>query len=65
MPELPASADALTQWLCDRRGTRVSFRVPRRGDKRALFETVARNAEQAFAQHKLRRASDLSGGPGS
>ena len=33
---------------------------PQRGDKRALLETVARNAEQALAQHKLRRASDLT-----
>jgi excinuclease ABC subunit C len=60
VPELPASAEALTEWLCRRRGARVSLRVPRRGDKRALFETVGRNAEQAFAQHKLRRASDLT-----
>jgi len=60
VPELPASADALTEWLCEQRGTRVSLRVPQRGDKRALFETVVRNAEQAFAQHKLRRASDLT-----
>ena len=60
VPELPANAEALTEWLCDQRGSRVSFRVPRRGDKRALFETVVRNAEQAFAQHKLRRASDLT-----
>ncbi len=60
VPELPASADALTEWLCEQRGTRVSLRVPQRGDKRALFETVVRNAGQAFAQHKLRRASDLT-----
>ena len=36
------------------------LRVPQRGDKRALMETVARNAAQAFAQHKLKRASDLT-----
>jgi excinuclease ABC subunit C len=60
VPELPPAVDVLTQWLCDRRGSRVSLRVPQRGDKRALMETVARNAEQAFAQHKLRRASDLT-----
>ena len=60
VPELPASAEALTEWLCEQRGTRVSLRVPQRGDKRALFETVVRNAEQAFTQHKLRRASDLT-----
>ena len=60
VPELPPNLAALTQWLCDRRGSRVSLRIPRRGDKRALLETVARNAEQAFAQHKLKRASDLT-----
>jgi excinuclease ABC subunit C len=60
VPELPANSAALTEWLCQSRGSRVSLRVPRRGDKRALFETVVRNAEQAFAQHKLRRASDLT-----
>jgi excinuclease ABC subunit C len=34
--------------------------VPQRGDKRALAETVARNAAQALNQHKLKRASDLT-----
>jgi excinuclease ABC subunit C len=34
--------------------------VPQRGDKKALAETVARNAQQALAQHKLKRAGDLS-----
>jgi excinuclease ABC subunit C len=34
--------------------------VPRRGDKKALLETVARNASESLAQHKMRRASDLS-----
>jgi excinuclease ABC subunit C len=60
VPELPPDVAVLTEWLCDRRGSRVSLRVPQRGDKRALLETVARNAEQAFAQHKLKRASDLT-----
>ena len=60
VPELPANADVLAEWLCAQRGSRVSLRVPQRGDKRALMETVARNAAQAFAQHKLRRASDLT-----
>jgi excinuclease ABC subunit C len=60
VPELPADAEALSSWLSDRRGSRVTLRVPQRGDKRALLETVTRNAEQAFTQHKLKRASDLS-----
>jgi excinuclease ABC subunit C len=38
----------------------VSLRVPQRGDKKTLMETVARNAGEALTQHKLRRAGDLS-----
>ncbi len=34
--------------------------MPRRGDKKALLETVARNAAETLAQHKMRRASDLT-----
>ncbi len=60
VPELPEDADALTEWLSELRGSRVSLRVPQRGDKRSLMETVARNAQHALAQHKLKRASDLT-----
>ncbi|HEY4022208.1 MAG TPA: excinuclease ABC subunit UvrC [Pseudonocardiaceae bacterium] len=60
VPELPEDADAVTEWLCTLRGSRVDLRVPQRGDKRALMETVARNAAEAFTQHKLRRAGDLT-----
>jgi excinuclease ABC subunit C len=60
VPELPENADVLAEWLSQARGTKVTLRVPRRGDKRALMETVARNAAQAFTQHKLKRASDLT-----
>jgi excinuclease ABC subunit C len=35
-------------------------RVPQRGDKKALQETVAKNAGQALALHKTKRASDLT-----
>jgi excinuclease ABC subunit C len=60
VPELPADADALAEWLSQLRGSRVSLRVPQRGDKKALMETVGRNAAEALMQHKLRRAGDLS-----
>jgi excinuclease ABC subunit C len=60
VPVLPPAAAAVEEWLCRRRGSRVSLRVPRRGDKKALLETVARNAAESLAQHKLRRASDLT-----
>jgi excinuclease ABC subunit C len=57
---LPPDAEALTEWMCGLRGTNVSLRVPQRGDKKALLETVEKNAQQAFALHKTRRASDLT-----
>jgi excinuclease ABC subunit C len=60
VPELPPEADALAEWLTGLRGSRVQLRVPRRGDKRALAETVARNAAESLNQHKLRRAGDLT-----
>ncbi|MFY1699450.1 excinuclease ABC subunit UvrC [Solwaraspora sp. WMMA2101] len=60
VPELPADAPALADWLTARRGSRVTLRVPQRGDKRALMETVARNAGESLTRHKLRRASDLT-----
>jgi excinuclease ABC subunit C len=60
VPELPPDAEAMTQWLSERRGGPVHLRVPQRGDKKALAETVARNAKEALALHKLRRASDLT-----
>ena len=60
VPELPSTAAVLEELLCERRGSRVSLRVPQRGDKRALMETVAVNARQAFQQHKLKRSTDLT-----
>jgi excinuclease ABC subunit C len=60
VPALPDDAPALEVWLSGLRGSRVSLRVPQRGDKRALQETVARNAKQSMALHKMKRASDLT-----
>jgi excinuclease ABC subunit C len=60
VPELPPDQVVMTQWLSERRGGPVDLRVPRRGDKKALLETVARNAGQSLALHKTRRASDLT-----
>jgi excinuclease ABC subunit C len=62
VPELPDRDDteALQQLLTELRGSRVRLRVPQRGDKRALMETVQRNAKQGMALHKTKRASDLT-----
>jgi excinuclease ABC subunit C len=59
LPVEPEGAEALREWLAGLRGRPVDFRVPRRGEKRALLETVAANAREAFATHKLKRASDF------
>ncbi|MEU4316415.1 excinuclease ABC subunit UvrC [Nocardia sp. NPDC024068] len=60
VPELPADVDEVQRWLSTLRGAAVRVRVPQRGDKKALAETVSRNAKEALAQHKLRRAGDLT-----
>jgi excinuclease ABC subunit C len=58
---VPFEADDLAtyeEWLAMMRGSRVQVRVPYRGDKRTLLETVTRNANEEFMRHRLRRASD-------
>ncbi|GAA4684129.1 excinuclease ABC subunit UvrC [Phytohabitans rumicis] len=60
VPALPPDADALADWLSQHRGSRVQLRVPQRGDKKALLETVARNAAESLTRHKLRRSGDLT-----
>jgi excinuclease ABC subunit C len=60
VPAMPPDAEAVQEWLTFLRGSHVDLRVPQRGDKRALMETVARNAGQALALHKTRRGSDLT-----
>jgi excinuclease ABC subunit C len=60
VPCLPPNAEELTVWLAGLRGAKVALRVPQRGDKKALAETVHRNAQEALQQHKLRRAGDFT-----
>jgi len=60
VPGLPEDVEAHIRRLSDLRGGPVGIRVPQRGDKRALMETVQRNAGEAFARHRVKRASDLT-----
>ncbi|GLW13395.1 UvrABC system protein C [Streptomyces sp. NBRC 13847] len=60
VPALPEPVEPVAQWLSDRRGSQVSLRIPQRGDKKDLMATVGRNAQQALALHKTKRASDLT-----
>jgi excinuclease ABC subunit C len=60
VPCLPPNAEELAVWLAGLRGSKVALRVPQRGDKKALAQTVHRNAQEALQQHKLRRAGDFT-----
>ncbi|MET7691394.1 excinuclease ABC subunit UvrC [Streptomyces sp. NPDC005483] len=60
VPALPEPVEPVQEWLAERRGSGVSLRIPQRGDKKALMETVQRNAQQALVLHKTKRASDLT-----
>ncbi|BAW06370.1 excinuclease ABC subunit UvrC [Nocardia seriolae] len=60
VPALPNDHEQVQNWLSGLRGSAVGLRVPQRGDKKALAETVQRNAQEALAQHKLKRAGDLT-----
>ena len=60
VPVLPPDPHQVTEWLTGLRGSHVDVRVPQRGDKRELAETVRRNAEHALVLHRTRRAGDLT-----
>jgi excinuclease ABC subunit C len=59
VPAWPVDQDVLEEWLTRVRGSRVRISVPARGDGRRLLQMVNQNAKEAFARHKLRRASDF------
>ena len=58
VPEASEDLDTYEEWLTHLRGSRVQIRVPQRGEKRELHETVTRNAREEFMRHRLRRAGD-------
>ncbi|HMC08772.1 MAG TPA: excinuclease ABC subunit UvrC, partial [Actinomycetota bacterium] len=59
-PVAPADEELLAEWLALRRGGKVAIRVPERGAKRKLLATVEDNAREAFAQSRLKRATDFA-----
>ena len=58
VPDLPHNQELYEEWLREQRGSKVAIAVPQRGTKRKLQETVARNAADAFARHRLKRSTD-------
>jgi excinuclease ABC subunit C len=60
VPVVPDERDLIQAWLSKTRGAKVRIRVPQRGQKRQLLETVTNNAKEAFSQHRLKRSSDFA-----
>ena len=60
VPVEPDERELLERWLGDQRGSGARIRVPHRGEKRSLLETVTENARQAFNEHRLKRSSDFA-----
>jgi excinuclease ABC subunit C len=58
VPYEPDDLSTYEEWLTHMRGSRVQVRVPQRGDKRALLDTVTRNASEEFTRHRMRRSTD-------
>lgn len=58
VPFLPESIRLHEEWLTLQRTSAVEIRIPQRGDKRALLETVTKNAVAELGRHRLHRASD-------
>ena len=58
VPFVPDESQVYEDWLSELRGTKVQIRVPQRGDRRRLLETVTQNASEQFVRHRMKRASD-------
>jgi excinuclease ABC subunit C len=60
VPALPEDATELERFLEETRGSAVSLRVPKRGDKAALAGTALENAEYSLSLYKTRRTADFT-----
>jgi excinuclease ABC subunit C len=56
----PADIDSLTAWLTSIAGHKVVIKVPQRGEKVELLDTVERNAHYALIQFLSKRANDAA-----
>jgi len=58
VPDLASDPELYEAWLSELRESKVTIRIPQRGDKRTLHETVTHNAEETFTRHRLKRSAD-------
>jgi excinuclease ABC subunit C len=61
VPELPEDAEALQEWLSERRGGRgTKLSTAQRGDRAGLARTAAQNAQQSLMLYKTKRSADYT-----
>jgi len=58
VPTMPSDGELYRQYLSLARGSNVEIRVPQRGAKRDLAETVSQNANEELRRHRMKRATD-------
>ena len=58
LEEEPSEAEILQQWLSDKRGGRVQFSTPKRGQQKELLDLVVRNAEEELLKKRERALAD-------
>jgi len=56
----PENLAELEQWLSGISGSKVEIKVPKRGDKVELLDTVKRNAQYSLIQYVSKRATDAA-----
>jgi excinuclease ABC, C subunit len=56
----PEEAEVLMEWLSGRRGSKVTLRVPQRGEKRRLVEMVTENAALVLAERESEQSRRLA-----
>jgi excinuclease ABC subunit C len=56
----PSDKDQLEQWLGSIGSTKVEIKVPQRGEKVELLDTVKRNAQYSLIQYHSKRATDAA-----
>lgn len=60
VPALPTNQKGLEEWLREKRGSKVTVRIPMRGDKRTLSQTAEANAKHTLGSYKSKRSVDFT-----
>jgi len=58
LPMKPHDEEAISMWLREKKGRKVSIRVPKRGDKKQLVSMATDNARLSLEEEKLKAMQD-------